>query len=76
MGSGIAQVAASAGHRTILFWFQFSDAGKIICRIAENTFRLKDKSKITEEEAIQIQQRISYAASLSEMLPCDLIIER
>ncbi len=75
MGSGIAQVAASAGHRTILFDSSSQMLEKSSAELQKTLSRLKDKSKITEEEAIQIQQRISYAASLSEMLPCDLIIE-
>src|ERR1043165_2146046 len=75
MGSGIAQVAATAGHKALLF-----DADAAVVKRAANN--LKDifsklvlKGKLTEEQSKEIQSRIIYPSALSEFKECSLVIE-
>jgi len=75
MGAGIAQLAASAGHQTLL-----TDTNEAVlerARLAhQKTFNtLVAKGKITKEEAYQLQSRISYDLSLSGLKDAGLVIE-
>jgi len=75
MGSGIAQVAAQAGHEVWL-----TDTNKEALERAEtqlkSTFaRLQEKGKMNEEEAAGILRRIHFTADLSALAPCTLVIE-
>ncbi|MBP6403397.1 MAG: 3-hydroxybutyryl-CoA dehydrogenase [Bacteroidia bacterium] len=75
MGSGIAQVAASAGHPTILFDSNPAMLEKSKTELNKTLSRLLEKSKITKEESDTIIQNIRYANSMSEMGSCKLIVE-
>ena len=75
MGSGIAQVAAMAGHEVCLY-----DNNPKALRRAQGQLqyymdRLATKGKITEEEAGQIKDRIHYEYSRYAMPKCGLLIE-
>ena len=75
MSSGIAQVAASAGHPTILFDSNPAMLEKSKTELNKTLSRLLEKSKITKEESDTIIQNIRYANSMSEMGSCKLIVE-
>ena len=75
MGSGIAQVAASAGHKTILL-----DANRAALEKAENAMKatlakLIEKGKMKQEDAESIQSRIQYSTSIKDFKGCCLVIE-
>lgn len=75
MGSGIAQIAASAGHSTVLF-----DTNRAVLQKGESnlhaTFaKLVEKGKYTAEAASAIISKITFSFSLPDFVACDLVIE-
>lgn len=74
MGSGIAQVTASAGYKTILFDIQPAMLQKAEMGIKKSLEFLVSKGKISLEEQNSILNRITYTANIQE-LKADLIIE-
>lgn len=74
MGSGIAQVTASAGYKTILFDIQPAMLQKAEMGIKKSLEFLVSKGKISLEEQNSILNRITYTANILE-LKADLIIE-
>ena len=75
MGSGIAQVAAMAGHPTILFDSNPAMLEKSKTDLNKTLARLVEKAKITEQASAEIRERITYANSMSDMMMADLVIE-
>jgi len=73
MGSGIAQVAATAGHQVILYDTNETALLKAKSNLEKTLQKLQDKGKI--ENAAVILDRFSYAHDLKEFVDCDLIIE-
>jgi len=75
MGSGIAQVAAQAGHDVVI-----SDTSKEALEHSKNKLanvmtRLVEKAKITAEEASETQSKISYVTGIQDFVDCGLVIE-
>jgi 3-hydroxybutyryl-CoA dehydrogenase len=75
MGSGIAQLAASFGHKVILF-----DANATVLKQADERLSkllgvLVQKGKVTDAAAKSIIANIHNAASFEEFAKCDLVIE-
>lgn len=75
MGSGIAQIAATNGHKTVVFdtnqnALDLSKANhqKIIARLVE-------KEKITQQQADSILSNLSYTSTLQSISDSDLVIE-
>ena len=69
MGSGIAQVTAMAGHKTLLF-----DSNPVALKKAEDDItkalgRLTEKGKLSAEQAKEISGHISCLGTA--WLPCD-----
>lgn len=75
MGAGIAQVAASAGHKTILFDTNTEMLEKASSNLKRTLSSLVEKGKLSEEKAKGIQGNIAYASSLIDFSNCGLIIE-
>lgn len=75
MGSGIAQVAATAGYRVILCDLSAAFADKGYRRIQGFLARDVEKGKRSREETNEIQARIAVASELSEARQADLVIE-
>lgn len=75
MGSGIAQVAATAGHQVFLFDLSQESLNKSQANLSKVMNRLVEKGRVSEEEASSIQSRIEYAENLSHFDACDLVIE-
>lgn len=75
MGSGIAQLAATASHSTLIF----DNNPGALHRSAEKTAKgletLVQKGKISKEEAQRISGNITYVSNLSAFTNCELIIE-
>ncbi|MEM8898712.1 MAG: 3-hydroxyacyl-CoA dehydrogenase NAD-binding domain-containing protein [Bacteroidota bacterium] len=75
MGSGIAQVAATAGCQVSLYDVS-SDALKVSQQKLDKILnRLVQKERITKEKAQYIQQNIEYVYSLEDLSSSELIIE-
>lgn len=75
MGSGIAQVAAQAGHRV---WLNDSnpDALERAARGHQKLFgKLVEKGKMTLDEANAVLRRITYTRKLQDLAACGLVIE-
>ena len=75
MGSGIAQVAATAGCQVNLF-----DANRAVLEKSKTSLeriliRLIEKGRIDTSEKNRIQSNINYVDSLEELSNSDLIIE-
>ncbi len=75
MGSGIAQVASTAGHNVVLFDVNAPALEKAKAKLAKVMARLVEKGRKTEAEAAAIQERIAYSTSTSDFAPCSLVIE-
>jgi 3-hydroxybutyryl-CoA dehydrogenase len=75
MGSGIAQVAAQAGHTTFLFDTRKEAVDKAIATLGKTFDKLVEKGKLTAEKATEIRARIKPATDLKELAGCGLVIE-
>ena len=75
MGSGIAQVAAAAGHNVIIcdnLTIALAKAGKAI---QASLKMLVDKGKMADADAYSLHSRIKFTDHMSEFRKCSLIIE-
>ena len=75
MGSGIAQVAATAGHEVILFDTNPEALTKASAKLQKILNRLVEKERITDAEAKAIFGRIYFVDNLSAYKECGLVIE-
>ncbi len=75
MGSGIAQVAAQAGHDVILFDTRREAVDKALTALRRTLDKLVEKGKFTAEAAADLHQRITPASDLKELAGCGLVIE-
>lgn len=75
MGSGIAQVAAQAGHQVVLFDTQTEALDLAQKKLAKIMARLIEKGRVNEAEANEIQERISYANAMEAFADCGIVIE-
>jgi 3-hydroxybutyryl-CoA dehydrogenase len=75
MGSGIAQVAAAAGHKVVIcdnLTFSLTKATK---NIQASLKVLVDKGKITDSDAYSLFSRIKFTDHMSDLRDCGLVIE-
>jgi 3-hydroxybutyryl-CoA dehydrogenase len=75
MGSGIAQVAATAGHQVVLFDTAKAQLQKAQTSLQATLNKLVEKGKLTSDNATAIAGRITYADQLPAFASCNLIIE-
>lgn len=75
MGSGIAQVAATAGCQVNLFDANQSILEKSKASLEKILIRLIEKERIDTSEKNRIQSNFNYVNSLKELSNSDLIIE-
>ncbi|CAN5457702.1 hypothetical protein BH11BAC2_BH11BAC2_19530 [soil metagenome] len=75
MGSGIAQVAATAGHTVWLFDTRAHAVESALKALAVTMDKLVAKQKISADTAQQIIARIKPALDLKDLSDCALIIE-
>ena len=75
MGSGIAQVAATAGCQVNLFDANQAMLEKSKASLEKILIRLIEKGRIDTSEKNRIQSNINYVNSLKELSNSDLIIE-
>jgi 3-hydroxybutyryl-CoA dehydrogenase len=74
MGSGIAQVAAMAGYRTILYDIDAGMVSKGRAGIEKSLASMRDKKKMTAAEQLAVLERLSFTHHLPDCM-ADLIIE-
>ncbi|MCD6019637.1 MAG: 3-hydroxybutyryl-CoA dehydrogenase [Bacteroidetes bacterium] len=75
MGSGIAQVASTAGHKTIVYDTNEAALEKAKSNLQSSLNKLVEKQKITAEKAQSILSLTSYTGNIGDFKSCDLIIE-
>jgi len=75
MGSGIAQVASTAGHKTIVFDTNTIALEKAKSNLVNSLNKLVEKQKITLEKSQSIINLTSYSNSMEDLKDCDLVIE-
>jgi 3-hydroxybutyryl-CoA dehydrogenase len=74
MGSGIAQLSATSGHRVIATDVNRSFYDRAVISMGKSLDKLIAKKIVTEEKE-KILSRISYTEDLKDFSECDLIIE-
>jgi 3-hydroxybutyryl-CoA dehydrogenase len=74
MGSGIAQVAATAGFTTLLFDVSEAAVQQAAGKLENDLGRLVEKGKLTADEKKAVLQRLTF---LSDVKQCkaDVVIE-
>jgi 3-hydroxybutyryl-CoA dehydrogenase len=75
MGSGIAQVAATAGCEVKIYDTNLDALAKSKSNLENTLSKLVEKAKIDEHEKSRIENNISYAHTLGELSHSDLVIE-
>ena len=75
MGSGIAQVAATAGCQVLVFDNSKAAIERSQQKLEKILLRLIKKGRIDSEKKLAIQNNIKYIGSLPGLSRCDLVIE-
>jgi 3-hydroxybutyryl-CoA dehydrogenase len=75
MGSGIAEVAATAGNEVILYDSYVAAEDKFEKGLDKNLARLVEKGKIDDAKAKAIKSNIHFVSKLDKFKGCELIIE-
>ena len=75
MGSGIAQVAATAGHKVLVYDNNQTALDKAKKNLLAGLEKLTAKNKISLEQSTAIAAAHHYVSGLADLSECDLIIE-
>lgn len=75
MGAGIAQVAAAAGHKVLLFDQSEKALLTAEAQLKKTLEKLVEKGKISPEGAKALAKRIQYVEDLDLFKTCGLVIE-
>src|SRR6476469_8145430 len=75
MGSGIAQLAAKAGARTLLHDPVVEALERGIERARAGLAKEASKGKLNAEQAQAASERLQIAGTLNDLAPCELVIE-
>lgn len=75
MGNGIAQVAATFGHKVLIYDSNAAALQKAKASLGSGLSKLVEKQKISEEKKNSILANTSYCNSLNDLASCDLVIE-
>lgn len=75
MGSGIAQVSASAGYDVLMFDISTTSLDKGLGTISANCDRFIKKNTMTEEKKKSILSNIKVTSSMADMANCDFVVE-
>jgi 3-hydroxybutyryl-CoA dehydrogenase len=75
MGSGIAQVAASAGHRVLVYDTRPEAVAKAIAGIGKAYDKLVEKGRMGAPEADLARERLVPAQTLAELKDAALVVE-
>lgn len=75
MGVGIAQVAATAGCKVVLFDANTPQIDKALLGLEKTLQKLVNKAKISREKATEIRNNIVKGEALQDLKDSDLVIE-
>jgi len=75
MGSGIAQVSASAGFETVVKEVSEDLIAKGFAGIEKSLAKFAEKGTITADQQKEIRGRLSGTTSFADLADCDIIIE-
>ena len=75
MGAGIAQVAALAGHPTLIYDTEPDRSKQAVADVTATLGRLAERSRLAAAEAAAAAERLSVVESLDRLAPCHLVIE-
>jgi len=75
MGSGIAEIAARAGYRTLVSELDGDLLNQGLRRIEASLAKAISRGKITPQERDEALARIQGTTNLEDFAPCDLIVE-
>jgi len=75
MGSGIAQVAATAGYDVVMRDIEDQLVADGFDRIDDSLSRFVEKEQLTREEADAAVERISGTTDIDDLAGCDYVIE-
>jgi 3-hydroxybutyryl-CoA dehydrogenase len=75
MGSGIAQVAATAGYQTVVRDVSNEVIQKGKTGIEKSLAKFVEKGKLTPENRDAILKRLSFTTTTAELKGCDVVIE-
>ena len=75
MGSGIAQVAATFGHKVFIYDNNQEALNRSEKNLEGGLNKLVEKQKISGEKKASIQANIHFLNTLNALSPCELIIE-
>ena len=75
MGSGIAQVAATAGYKVLLYDISADSIEKGLATVSGNLARMVAHDKLTEDARKAALGQISAANEMSDLAGADLVIE-
>ncbi|WP_106918155.1 3-hydroxyacyl-CoA dehydrogenase NAD-binding domain-containing protein [Chryseobacterium aurantiacum] len=75
MGVGIAQVAATAGCKVVLFDANAPQIDKALSGLEKTLQKLVEKDKISQEKATEIRNNIAKGSTLQDLKDSDLVIE-
>jgi len=75
MGVGIAQLAAVAGHRVVLYDIRPEALTKAIESLKQGVRRLVERAHISDDEGVRAVERITTAQSLSDLNNAGMVIE-
>lgn len=75
MGIGIAQVAATSGHKIFIYDNNLAAVQRAETNLTSGLEKLVEKQKISDEKRNSILSNISFASELSKLSECDFVIE-
>ncbi|MFP3599335.1 3-hydroxyacyl-CoA dehydrogenase NAD-binding domain-containing protein [Chryseobacterium sp. SIMBA_029] len=75
MGVGIAQVAATAGCKVVIYDAQTPQIDKALSGLEKTLQKLVEKAKISQEKATEIRNNITKGETLQDLKDSDLVIE-
>jgi 3-hydroxybutyryl-CoA dehydrogenase len=75
MGSGIAQVAATAEHQTLIYDTNSAALEKAKANLNASLVKLVEKQKITQDKADSILRLTTFTSQINDLSKCHLIIE-
>ena len=75
MGRGIAQIAAQAGSRVLLFDTTAGSAAAAQASVYAQWDKLRDKGRLDTNQTDALKSRLTCADSLGALSGCDLVIE-
>ena len=75
MGSGIAQVAATAGCEVLAREVTLELAQKGLGRVHASLAKLVEKGRLKAEEAEAVKARLKPTTNLADLKDCDLVVE-